>query len=111
MKIIYLDTVPLTIAHESVRRKQLIKPGDLSSSIQTLNLVELFPGESIPPHSHPDCEELYLFLTGSGLMTVSGNSLKVTKKHLITVNPGEVHELINNKEKILRFITVRIKVI
>ncbi len=56
MQLIHLQDVPKTIAHDDLVRQRFIGPKDLKSQIQTVNFVDLAPGESFTPHKHPDCE-------------------------------------------------------
>ncbi len=109
MKRKNISKLNLNLAHNKVRRYQLIKVGESKTKLQTMNDAFLLPGESFPPHKHPDCEEVYYFLEGEGVMTINKESFGVKKGDCVLVEINEYHSLKNNtKNKNLRFITIRI---
>lgn len=108
MKIINTKEIEMTLAHNTVPRKSLIKVGDSKSKLQTVNDAYLEPGMNFKPHIHTDCEEVYYFLDGEGEMLVNDNKIQVNKGTCILVEAGESHGLINTGSTRLRFITVRI---
>lgn len=57
MKLKHLSEIPFTMAHDNLQRQRFIAPGEVKSQVQMVNYVELEPGQSYTPHSHPDCEE------------------------------------------------------
>ncbi len=40
MKLIHLEDVPVTMAHDNLSRQRFIAPNDLKSGVQTVNYVE-----------------------------------------------------------------------
>jgi mannose-6-phosphate isomerase-like protein (cupin superfamily) len=108
MDFIDINTIPLTLAHNEIKRKQLIKPGDLRSRIQTVNYAWLEKGESFSPHKHDDCEELYFFLSGKGVMKINEKEFQIKKDDFVVVEVGEWHSLKNPYSKKLIFFTVRV---
>lgn len=108
MKLLKLNQISTTLAHNQVKRKQMIKPGDLKSKIQTVNYAWLEAGESFEPHKHNDCEELYFFLQGKGLMKINENEFEVKKNDFIVVEKNEWHSLKNPYKTKLVFFTIRI---
>lgn len=108
MKLLKLNQIPTTLAHNKIKRKQLVKPGDLKSKIQTVNYAWLVAGESFEPHKHDDCEELYFFLEGKGLMKINKKEFKVKKGDFVVVEKSEWHSLKNTSKSKLVFFTIRI---
>jgi mannose-6-phosphate isomerase-like protein (cupin superfamily) len=110
MKIINIKNITQTLAHNEIKRKQLVKPGDLRSRIQTVNYAWLEKGESFSPHKHDDCEELYFFLEGNGVMKINEKEFEVKKDDFIVVEVGEWHSLKNPYLEKLVFFTVRLMI-
>ncbi len=110
MKILNINKIPITLAHNEIKRKLLIKPGNLKSKIQTVNYAWLEAGESFTPHKHDDCEELYFFLEGEGKMRINDNEFIVKKGDFIVVEVGEWHSVKNESNKKLVFFTLKIKI-
>jgi len=108
MKKLNLKNIDITFAHNQIKRKLLVAPGDLDSKIQTVNYAWLEAGESFTPHKHDDCEELYFFLQGEGLMKINDKEFKVKKDDFVIVEVEEWHSLKNPNKKKLVFFTIRI---
>jgi quercetin dioxygenase-like cupin family protein len=53
------------------------------------------PGQISPHHSHPDCTEIYLCLSGGGTMNVPGRSIDIIPGAFLVHPPGELHEFVN----------------
>jgi len=107
MKFIDAAKIPITLAHNQVPRKALIKVGESKINLQTFNLVFLEPGRGLSPHSHSDSGEIYYFLTGKGEMTVNMKNIKVHKEICIIVEANESHGLKNIGKQNLQFLTIR----
>jgi mannose-6-phosphate isomerase-like protein (cupin superfamily) len=88
-------SIKTTFAHNSVKRKQLVKPGDLKSRIQTVNYAWLEAGESFEAHKHDDCEEIFFIIEGGGEFKVDNNKFIVGPNDCIIIEKGEVHSLKN----------------
>ncbi len=65
----------------------------------------VYPGGSVPGHSHPN-EEIYVVLQGEGQITVSGTTLEVEPGTAVYMPPGEEHELRNPGSSNLVFMWV-----
>lgn len=108
MKIINAGSIKTTAAHGDVPRKALIKAGDSKTKLQTVNDAHLDSGQGFEPHVHEDCEEVYYFIEGEGIMTINGREIPVGEGICILVEAGESHGLKNTDKKVLRFITMRL---
>jgi mannose-6-phosphate isomerase-like protein (cupin superfamily) len=108
MKIVNIKNIKTTLAHGEIKRKALVRVGELKSKVQTVNYAWLEPNESFSPHKHDDCEELYFFLEGKGKMIINDKIFEVKKNDFIVVEVGEWHSLNNTYSKKLIFLTVRI---
>lgn len=103
-----INKTETSFAHNQIKRKSLIKTGELKSNIQTVNYAWLDRGEGFNPHKHNDCEELYFFLEGKGVMKIDEKEFQVEKGDFVVVEKGEWHSVKNPFEKKLIFFTVRI---
>lgn len=110
MKILNPKTTKTTLAHNQIKRKQLIKVGDLRSNIQTVNYAWLEAGESFEPHKHDDCEEIFFIIEGGGVFKINDNEFIVGPNDCIIVEKGENHSLENLFKLKLIFLSIRIKI-
>ncbi len=70
--------------------------------------TSLEPGRSIPPHYHPDFEEIYYVLSGYGIMTVGDEQKEISRGDVVYIPAISVHALVNTGRVPLRFITVSV---
>jgi mannose-6-phosphate isomerase-like protein (cupin superfamily) len=79
-------------------------------SIRFIDLSVLGPGADIGTHTHAiDNEELYIVVSGKGLMTLDGRELEVGPGHVILNRPGGTHGLRNIGEQELRIVVVEVE--
>lgn len=72
---------------------------DFDTPLKFINYAELEPGASIGVHRHGGNEEVYLVLSGSGIMTVNGESRAVKPGDVILNKPGWEHGLENTAQE------------
>lgn len=105
----HIPDLPVEVIHNNTtHRKRLIwvdekKQGDIA----TINYAWLTPGKCLTPHSHPDGEEYYIFLEGSGDMQVGPDRFTVSSMDFVTVPENAEHSLKNTGRENLVFLTVR----
>ncbi|WP_432666165.1 cupin domain-containing protein [Wukongibacter baidiensis] len=80
----------------------------LFSEEKILNFVlNLKPGQEVPPHQHEDSDLILYVVTGGGELTVDGQSEDVTVGDVIYCKGDEVFSLINNtKENLSCFVVL-----
>jgi mannose-6-phosphate isomerase-like protein (cupin superfamily) len=61
------------------------------------------PGQISPHHSHPNCTEIYLCLSGKGIMNVLGRSIDITPGAFRFHPPAELHEFVNGDGRSVLF--------
>jgi mannose-6-phosphate isomerase-like protein (cupin superfamily) len=68
-----------------------------NSACQRTSLAEatVHPGKSTTPHRHPETEEIYYFLSGSGHMQVADEEADVRPGDAVLIPPGAAHKLTN----------------
>ena len=68
---------------------------DFDTPLKFINYVEIEPGSSIGVHRHGENEEVYVVLSGSGVMTVNDERQAVKTGDIILNKPGWQHGLEN----------------
>lgn len=110
MKLIHLSDVPITRTHDNLDRQRFVAPGELKSDIQTVNYVELKPGESHTPHRHPDCEECFFMIEGEAIAVIEGQETKISKGDFLVVDVNEEHTFVNKSDKVFKYFQFRVLV-
>jgi mannose-6-phosphate isomerase-like protein (cupin superfamily) len=79
-------------------------------SLRFIDLSVLGPGADIGCHTHePDNEELYVVVSGKGLMTLDGQQFEVGPGHVILNRPGGTHGLRNIGDEELRIVVIEVE--
>jgi mannose-6-phosphate isomerase-like protein (cupin superfamily) len=60
-----------------------------------ITMVECDPGSEQPMHSHPEAEQVYVVVTGHGLMRVDDEEQPVGPGSLVFIPPGAKHAIRN----------------
>jgi len=81
---------------------------DIAKNIAAIYDTSLPPGESIPPHFHPDFEELYYILSGYGNITIGEEKQEISRRDVVYIPQKALHTLVNTAEVPLRFVTVSV---
>lgn len=66
----------------------------------------LDPGKSIGEHCHEGDNEIFYFLSGTGIYNDNGNLIEVHPGDTAICNLGEKHALENNSDEVLEFIAL-----
>lgn len=104
-----LDTILTEITHDGTTHvKRLISPGDLyDGNVATMNYAWLEPQKQLTIHSHPDGEELYFFLDGTGEILIDKTWIHIERHSFIHIPVGKNHSVKNTGASNLYFITLR----
>ncbi|MBI2816767.1 MAG: cupin domain-containing protein [Acidobacteria bacterium] len=70
-------------------RKKLIGSGKMVAELLCYE-----PGQSTPVHQHPQQDEIFYVLEGTGKLTVNGEERSITAKSLILVPARSQHGLV-----------------
>jgi mannose-6-phosphate isomerase-like protein (cupin superfamily) len=101
--------IPTERIHQNTTfRKRLISSGQYNGNIATMNYAWLTPGTQLDPHTHPDGEEFYFFLGGTGEILVGKNWITIQKHDFVTIPTSHIHSVKNTGRRKLTFVTVRI---
>lgn len=78
-------------------------------SLRFIDLAVLEPGTDIALHTHAaDDEELYVVVSGRGVMTLDGEEFEVGPGHVVLNRPGGTHGLRNAGDEPLRIVVVEV---
>lgn len=94
-----------------VRSIMLYNQEDFQSPLRFLYFVEIPPGASIGYHGHKDDEEIYIILSGSGEMTVDGETEIVHAGDTVMNKPYGSHGLFNHTDRELTLLVYEAAVI
>jgi mannose-6-phosphate isomerase-like protein (cupin superfamily) len=71
---------------------------------QSMAEARLPPGTSTTPHYHPQTEEIYYLLEGSGRMRIGAETRQVGPGDAIAIPPGAIHSITNTGSGTLKFL-------
>jgi len=75
---------------------------DFDTPLKFTRYVEMEPGSSIGVHPHGENEEVYVVLSGNGVMSVNDESQSVKPGDVILNKPGWRHGLANTSQEPLK---------
>lgn len=79
-------------------------------TLRFIDLSVLEPGADIGLHTHTeDNEELYVVVSGRGLMTLDDRQFEVGPGHVILNRPGGTHALRNTGDEPMRLVVVEVR--
>ena len=67
----------------------------MPGSEQTVGLATLFPGKQNPIHFHPNCEEILYVISGQGIHSYDGRTVKLEAGMTILIPAGVKHNMVN----------------
>ena len=107
MIIIRKPDYPSLIMNQGGERIQEIL-GVQAGSVYSHSIAEITipPAGTAMPHFHKETEETYLILSGTATIQIQDEQLVLTAGEAVLIEPGEVHQIINNGEENLVFIAV-----
>ncbi|MDQ6998973.1 MAG: cupin domain-containing protein [Mariprofundus sp.] len=97
MKITHLDhCAEQGLSHDAeIVKKILFHENELPASVRLSHAV-FKPGQKASAHSHDDLYEIFYVISGSGLFRINGDEYQVTTGSCMRIDPGELHEVIND---------------
>jgi mannose-6-phosphate isomerase-like protein (cupin superfamily) len=88
-----------------MRSHVLMDAGDLGSRHLTVTWVDVPPGAEQRAHSHPESEQVYVIVRGSGSMSVAGDVEEVVEGDLVFIPPATSHGIVNRGSETLVYVT------
>jgi len=81
----------------AIKKQQMLGSNELDQLIQFSQAT--FPaGEIAGAHSHPDMNEVFFILSGTGQMRIDDTTVELEPGMCIAVEAGEMHEIENTGE-------------
>ncbi|RYY09137.1 MAG: cupin domain-containing protein [Chitinophagaceae bacterium] len=93
VKLAAADIPAVVTSHNSGSKLVFSKGFDQPVLIKQIAIGRLEPGESIEPHVHPDMDEHYFILQGTGTMRINKDNYSLKSGDFILVTAGSEHEL------------------
>lgn len=90
-----LDSLRSFITADRSSIRELAGPAWTAARNQSLAEATVDPGAETAEHFHPQTEELYYFVAGSGRMRLAGEEAPVTQGDCVVISPGTPHKLWN----------------
>jgi mannose-6-phosphate isomerase-like protein (cupin superfamily) len=84
------------------KNARVFEAADFDTPLRFINYVEMEPGSSIGLHRHGENEEVYVVLSGDGMMTVNDERRAVKAGDVILNKPGWQHGLENTSDQTLK---------
>lgn len=100
MKITQIQTLPDEIVRHNaaISKKVMLRSGDIPQLTQ-FSQARFPAGQMAKAHSHPDMYEVFFVEAGTGQMQIEGTAHSLTPGICITVEPHEVHEVVNTGQE------------
>lgn len=83
----------------------LLAPGQFGSDRMAITLVHGEAGSEQPMHSHPEAEQVYVIVAGTGLMRVGDEQQEVVPGTLAFVPRGAKHAIRNTGSEPLVYVS------
>jgi mannose-6-phosphate isomerase-like protein (cupin superfamily) len=99
-----------SVSHNpEIRKKVMLRWGDLPH-LTNFSQARFAPGQVASAHAHSDMCEVFFVEAGTGIIKVDGQAFDLKAGVCIAVEPGEVHEVINqgNEELVLTYFGLRV---
>lgn len=104
MDVINRDGVPAFITKDTSTIREILAPRNSCIVRQSLAEATLAPGASTEAHYHPNTEEIYYLLSGTGIMAIEEEIREVVPGDSIAIPPGARHQIRNSGEVALVFL-------
>lgn len=104
MDIRNIDRVPAFTTKDGSEIRELLAHRNSCIRNQSLAEARVQPGKSTAPHYHPRTEEIYYILTGTGRITIDGQSRDVGPGDAIAIPAGAIHTIAATGDEVLKFL-------
>ncbi|MGD9647060.1 MAG: cupin domain-containing protein [Pirellulales bacterium] len=104
MDVHNLADVPAFITADGSEIRELLAYRNSAIRRQSLAEARLSPGQATTPHYHPQTEEIYYILDGTGCMQLGLQTREVGPGDAIAIPAGLAHQITNTGGETLRFL-------
>jgi quercetin dioxygenase-like cupin family protein len=97
MKFTSLNNLPSeSVVHNpAIKKKVMLRKGDLPH-LTNFSQSRFAPGLRAGAHAHDDMAEVFFVESGKATIYIDGEKFPLLPGNCIAVEPGEVHEIIND---------------
>ena len=81
--------------------------GELGSRNMSVNWVEVPAGASEELRSHEEAEQVYVVVKGSGSMSATGDTQRLSEGDLVLIPPATDHSVANDGDSALALVAVQ----
>jgi quercetin dioxygenase-like cupin family protein len=92
----------------SILFRQLLSSGDFQSPVNFVDYTIIPPGSTIGRHEHVGNEEMYFIASGTPLVRVNGEAMRLEKGNVTVVRSGEWHELVNDTDRDVEILVIEV---
>ena len=92
----------------SVELYEIWESLDFKCNVDFLDRVVVLPGSTIGFHKHGNNEEMYIILSGNGLMKIEDDEVAVSKGDMILNPAGGRHGLTNNSGQNINILVIQV---
>ena len=85
----------------------LMDAGELGSRNVSVNWLEVPPGVSEEMRSHEEAEQVYVVVGGSGTMSATGDTQRLSAGDLVLIPPATDHSVANDGGETLTLVSVQ----
>jgi quercetin dioxygenase-like cupin family protein len=111
MKLTSLNDIPQeAVSHNpEIKKKVMLRLGDLPH-LTNFSQARFAPGQTASAHAHEDMCEVFFVESGMGEIRIDGTTYPLHPGSCVAVEPGEVHEVVNNgaTELVLTYFGLRV---
>jgi len=104
MDIRNIADVPAFTTKDGSEIRELLAHRNSCIRQQSLAEARVAPGQKTTPHYHPQTEEIYYLLEGTGLMRIGDDLHDVRPGDAIAIPPGAIHAIENTGRTTLKFL-------
>jgi mannose-6-phosphate isomerase-like protein (cupin superfamily) len=104
MDVKNIDQVEAFTTKDGSEIRELLAHRNSCICRQSLAEARLPVGAATTPHHHPQTEEIYYLLEGTGRMRIDAEEREVGVGDAIAIPPGSVHQITNTGRSTLRFL-------
>ena len=94
-----LDQLPSFVTADGSAIRELAGPAWTAARAQSLAEATVEPGAETAEHYHPQSEELYYFVAGTGRMRLGSDVSEVVAGDCVVIPPGTAHKLFNDRSE------------
>ena len=94
------------LSNPGVQSLQLLNPKKSTSKRVTITRVSVQPGFEQPRHKHEASEQIWIALSGSGLLLLEDGEKLFSSGDVVRFEDGDIHGLKNDSQAVFEYISV-----